>query len=424
MSFDQGATWDEAFQLQPGWAAYSSMQVLDNGDLAILFEDGSIGNEDINDCFDINYVITSSETINAKIDELYGDKYNVKIAYENNAPSSYGDWTKASDATWYQRGTSNATSGIAGLTLQSTYANAFNQAQNIYSKYVLALKVSETGATDKITITAPEGYIIKSYQLNARSYNSGKDYTLTSGPTSLSTVYTGWRTFNVGDIYTTSASFDVTTAQDQTNYLCISDFVVTLTQSYPLSLSPINGKSYATLYLPYGITLPGDVTAYKIRVSGEWAVPTSMGQELPAETAALLVSESGVTSALATLNSSASADTDGNALLGVLTATSGEDLKGYVLNIVDGELGFFKLDNGGTLAANRAYLPASLIDGTGVKGVVLNWDEETRIGELKNESMEEGKSSTLFDLSGRRISVRPVLPKGIYIVNGKKVVIK
>ena len=53
MSFDQGETWKEAFQLQPGWAAYSSMQVLDNGDLAILFEDGSIGNEDENDCFEI-----------------------------------------------------------------------------------------------------------------------------------------------------------------------------------------------------------------------------------------------------------------------------------------------------------------------------------------------------------------------------------
>ena len=197
-----------------------------------------------------------------------------------------------------------------------------------------------------------------------------------------------------------------------------------IASTYDLTLTPVDGKSYATLYLPYGVTLPDDVTAYKIRVSGDRAVPTEIGQDLPAETAALLVSESGVTSALATLNSSASADATGNALLGVLTATSGEDLKGYVLNIVDGELGFFKLDNGGTLAANRAYLPASLIDGTGVKGVVLNWDEETGVGELKNESMEEGKSSTLFDLSGRRISVRPVLPKGIYILNGRKVIVK
>lgn len=70
-SFDQGATWQEAFQLQPGFAAYSSMQTLPNGDLAILFEDGSIGNQDEQDCYAINYVVLSAETLNARIDELY-----------------------------------------------------------------------------------------------------------------------------------------------------------------------------------------------------------------------------------------------------------------------------------------------------------------------------------------------------------------
>lgn len=836
MSFDQGTTWKEAFQLQPGWAAYSSMQVLDNGDLAILFEDGSIGNEDESDCYDINYVVISKEVLEEKINELVEvvedediEKRLVKIAYGTTDPSTYGGW---GNAGWHQSGTSNTASGIVGLSLASSYSEAFNRASGVYEKYVLALKVSKTNATDNITITAPNGYNIIGYQFNARSYNSNKDYTLTAGETTLTTNSSSWQTFRISGLNSQSATFTVTTAQDQTNYLCISDFTVclvkegiiltdvkvsnsdataygnlanntwtsknesgleglrlttpdmkmttptawsctvlglkvnkgngatgtltleapagyliagyqaevqnwseknnfTLTpvegtgsattvtdhseptsikvtdinsnlarlritattqtnpvcfrklivtlyntlkssktityaivddegnivtqvenvdtylgyapvlpissidkrpwctyedvfyrdascttpvekiystisnvysrfsydgpfefsteedpkwyliysrkkddattnyfanksgtafnttsnanteslfddtkyhwafignpynvkvknrdggylaasattaatnesevtsaittdndrypyntfslygftkgnsnvtntttpfalalngsgkktwvdganlhrllyhgnitvndalqisnwssanweavavpESYPLSLSPINGKSYATLYLPYGITLPGDVTAYKIRVSGEWAVPTSMGQELPANTAALLVSESGVTSASATLNSSASADATGNALLGVLTATSGEDLKGYVLNIVGGELGFFKLDDGGTLAANRAYLPASVVDETGVKGVVLNWDEETRIGELKKESMEEGKSSTLFDLSGRRISAPSVLPKGIYIVNGKKVVIK
>ena len=70
MSFDQGKSWQEAFQLQPGFAAYSSMQKLDNGDLAIIYEDGSLGNQDKMDCFAINYIVISAETLNARISAL------------------------------------------------------------------------------------------------------------------------------------------------------------------------------------------------------------------------------------------------------------------------------------------------------------------------------------------------------------------
>ena len=38
MSLDQGQSWREIIQLQPGYAAYSSMQRLPDGDLAIIFE--------------------------------------------------------------------------------------------------------------------------------------------------------------------------------------------------------------------------------------------------------------------------------------------------------------------------------------------------------------------------------------------------
>ena len=73
MSTDQGRTWQEAFQLQPGYAAYSSMQRLANGDLAIIFEDGSLGNQDKQDCYAMNYVVLSRETVEARAAELFGE---------------------------------------------------------------------------------------------------------------------------------------------------------------------------------------------------------------------------------------------------------------------------------------------------------------------------------------------------------------
>jgi len=427
-SLDQGANWIEFLNVQTKGTRYVTMEKSGTeenpGSLYLFFEDQSLnsaGDNTATNHYPLNFLEITREQLLQYIPELDMSGLDVKIVYKKTGESTYG--TLSGD-TW----TSNVKSGTAGLTLSKSDGD-FNQFSNWNEHYNIAYKPAAANVASTLTLTAPEGYIIKGYSLlAAKAYSATHTYTLTAEDgTSITPAFasssTGYTAFNIDNVNAKTTTISVTTT-DASKYIAIADFVVTLTQSYPLSLSPINGKSYATLYLPYGITLPGDVTAYKIRVSGEWAVPTSMGQELPANTAALLVSESGVTSALATLNSSASADATGNALLGVLTATSGEDLKGYVLNIVDGELGFFKLDNGGTLAANHAYLPASLIDGTGVKGVVLNWDEETGVGELKNESMEEGKSSTLFDLSGRRISVRPVLPKGIYILNGRKVIVK
>ncbi len=42
-SRDQGATWTDVLTIQEGGAAYSTLEVLDNGDLAVLYEDASYG---------------------------------------------------------------------------------------------------------------------------------------------------------------------------------------------------------------------------------------------------------------------------------------------------------------------------------------------------------------------------------------------
>ena len=102
-----------------------------------------------------------------------------------------------------------------------------------------------------------------------------------------------------------------------------------------------------------------------------------------------------------------------------------------------------------TINAFRAYFTLNGIvagdstppeGGTGfVKGFVLNFDEDDEadaIGSIQNSNFKDdgemvnGKSSNgkWFDLSGRKMvngkSSNGKLPKGIYIVNGKKVLIK
>ena len=88
----------------------------------------------------------------------------------------------------------------------------------------------------------------------------------------------------------------------------------------------------------------------------------------------------------------------------------------YVLNKTnENGVGFYKLKSTGTIDANKAYLTysASARD-------FFGFDETTGISEkvIVNSEKFDGE---WYDLGGRRIA-QPT--KGIYIINGKKIVIK
>lgn len=90
-----------------------------------------------------------------------------------------------------------------------------------------------------------------------------------------------------------------------------------------------------------------------------------------------------------------------------------------------------------TINSFRAYFSLKGIEvGTpsspGIKGFVLNFDDDaTGINRLTPDSSHDGgeKAGAWFDLSGRKINApstihNPQLPRGIYIHNGKKIIIK
>lgn len=67
-----------------------------------------------------------------------------------------------------------------------------------------------------------------------------------------------------------------------------------------------------------------------------------------------------------------------------------------------------------------------LPEASGIKSLGARFDDETTTGiedvEGENQNAESGEA--VYDLTGRRVSLSPVLPKGIYIINGKKVYIR
>ena len=97
---------------------------------------------------------------------------------------------------------------------------------------------------------------------------------------------------------------------------------------------------------------------------------------------------------------------------------TGDGASHYVLGKEGGKVGFGLLANGVDLPATKAYIDAALFSARGF--IAFDEDGETTgVQELKNSKIEELKS--YYNLNGQRVA-QPT--KGLYIVNGKKVLVK
>ena len=149
---------------------------------------------------------------------------------------------------------------------------------------------------------------------------------------------------------------------------------------------------------------PKNVVAYTGNIVGEFLALNELEGTIPAQTAVVLKGEP------ATYEFAIIADADpieGNDLKGTLEPI--EAAGKYVLaQPAEKEVGFYLAETG-TIAAGKAYIESE----SGVKAFFFG-DAETAIKSL-NSTESEG---VIYDLSGRRVSKAQ---KGIYIVNGKKV---
>ena len=197
----------------------------------------------------------------------------------------------------------------------------------------------------------------------------------------------------------------------------------------PITVNQVGDNYYATLYMPVPVSISNS-TAYTLELSTDnnWLIPTEVDGNVPAEQPVLLVGTS--SSVTATVQSTAGdkVDTPLEGTLAAKTVTAETD---YFLGKYsstgeeeDSEVGFYKW-TGTTLKGFRAYLPASALADAEARGFAIKWsdDEITGISGAKhlNDQSEMINDKQMFDLQGRRVE-NP--QRGLYIVGGRKVVIK
>jgi len=172
--------------------------------------------------------------------------------------------------------------------------------------------------------------------------------------------------------------------------------------------------------------VPADLTVSTISVSaGEMTLTNySEGDIVKANTGVLLSATSA--GAKTVTLAAGGTEKDGNMLKASGTGITASEMteanagcKFYRLTMHDGtDLGFWWGAADGAsfeVAANKAYLAVPTAQTGAVRGFNLN-DDADAITEIVNAKSENGEC---YDLSGRRV-VKPT--KGLYIVNGKKVV--
>ncbi len=171
-----------------------------------------------------------------------------------------------------------------------------------------------------------------------------------------------------------------------------------------------DGNYYATMAVPFDVTLNG-TTAYTATLSEDKTRVsfTELGTSVPAGTAVLLKGANATATATITSGlSEATSDLVANYFSTTLSDTQ------LALGKSGDEVGFYQYTD--ALGANKAYLD---VTGSSARAFAIVFDDEVTGINAVNAGIASG--AAVYDLQGRRVSNAQ---KGIYIVNGKKVLVK
>ena len=182
------------------------------------------------------------------------------------------------------------------------------------------------------------------------------------------------------------------------------------------------------------VTVADGTTIYKAAVTdGDVLTLTEVeGNIVKRGEAVLLKSASSATVAIASAASSGSGDFSGNELLGCDHRTAcGDLLTGglsggtlFVMGKKDERFGFFEY-TAGYMPANRAYIAlppsASLAPARGLT-IAIGGDGSGQTA-IQTVGQDTATATAVYTLDGRRVKASPLRP-GLYIVNGKKQIVK
>ncbi len=391
---------------------------------------------EVNDENNISYIVNENTSTEARI------AYLKVYALDDNANDVYSELITITQAAAATPGTGDSYELFSGELVEGDYIIYYDgKAMNttVTSDRLQYEEVSPTGnviATENAAIVwhiAKSGDYWTIYNAEANAYAAGtgaknKAQMLTDGTDdkALWTV-SGTETYEFVNKQNTANSVNANLRNNGTfGFACYAtgtggalSLYKKVTDTPETESVTVGSAGYTTYVTKKNVAIPEGVEVYIVTAINESSIHMEpVTGAIPANTP-IVVKASADTYEL-TATDGETADVSDNLLLGSDGTIKGDGSTIYALGVgkegdAQGKVGFYRVKSGATVPAGKAYLDTSV-----VAKDFLNFDfgETDGIGQI-----EIGQTSNvgIYNLNGQKVNKAQ---KGIYIVNGKKIVIR
>lgn len=392
-----------AITTAPTKTTYDEGDLFDATDMVVTATFADDSEEDVtSSCtWSPNGALTPTDT---EITVSYTYKEVTKTATQDITVNAYTQPTTISITNWNTLFGTSYSGSVSNVTDNAPLSGKKDRLNVIYAgtgnHYVTNSQI-RFYPNNKLTFEAPAGYAITKIEF-------------TSGSNWGATISSDNGTYNSSTKTWTGAASTVLLTGSGSSRCDMNQATITLANTVDIAITAAGLATFvADAPLDYaGIS---GIEAYIAKENGTKIELTKV-EKVAAGTGVLLRATDNGTDFTIPVTTGDADDVTGNIFVrgtGAAVATTDATYTNYILSTKSGVVGFYHANNN-IVAVNRAYLHTSV----SAARIDLNFDELTGINEVKNQKEAvEG----IFDLQGRKIA-QPA--RGLYIVNGKKVVIK
>ena len=270
---------------------------------------------------------------------------------------------------------------------------------------------------NSVTITSDNGVLISKVDLKFSYYDSSEKIKSTAGTVAGSNkTISGINSSNLTISHPGEGSGSVQIKEITVHYR-----EVNAPSTMELTAAFAEGVYWTTFYSAIdNYQAPEDTQVFTVNLDGNTIKTTEIEDGIVTKgQGVMLKSKSSTGNIVMTKVDNGSSDSYvGNSLVGTSHSISNPG-NAYVLNYKTSRgVAFYKLSSTGTIGANKAYLVAN---STAAARAFFAFDTDATTGIDKVNAQNSEKEVKAFDLQGRRVA-KPA--NGLYIVNGKKVIMK
>lgn len=296
------------------------------------------------------------------------------------------------------------------------FTDGYDEALNVWTLQPMRSGNSTNYSINRDNLTADFstlGLFLMRAKRNDRTDEAPTDYYLMAG-------------FTNNQFHASGATTVFYTADNQTSAFRLEAVPVPQQQNAFTTTALTVGNvsaNIATYSSPFPVNLPDGVDAYIAKQDGENIVLQKITGALPANTGVILSSETAATPYIPTARTTEplATETEGNMLVKTDGNAVPDNVNAYILSQNSGTAVFKKLMSGASnrkIKQYKAYLELNGAQSAQLMNFAFAGSDLTGI---QNVTETSAKSKTAYDLAGRKVGK---LQKGIYIVNGKKVIVK